>query len=95
MWPVVAGVKLINSVQLTPGASEAVEPEPLPVTGQAEAKVLSRVKLEEMLGSLPEAGMGKMRLALPPFSMVTVCGLSLLVAPKAVLAKPSEGRGAV
>ncbi len=40
-----------------------------------------------MLGLFPLPGIGKFSAALPTFSIVTVCGLSLLVEPGAVNAK--------
>ncbi len=40
-----------------------------------------------MLGLFPLPGIGKFSTALPMFSTVTVCGLSLLVEPGAVNAK--------
>ncbi len=40
-----------------------------------------------MLGLIPLLGIGKFSAALPTFSIVTVCGLSLLVAPGTVNAK--------
>ena len=40
-----------------------------------------------MLGLFPLIGTGKLSAALPMFSTVTLCGLSLLVEPQGVAAK--------
>jgi hypothetical protein len=67
----------------------------LPVTrGHAEAPLLFQVKFAPILGLLPVAGIGKFNAALPTFSRVIVCGLSVLVEPTAVLAKVRVGGSA-
>jgi hypothetical protein len=63
-------------------------------SGQAEATLLFSVKFAAMLGLLPLPGTGKLSPALPTFSSITVCGLSLLVDPGAVLVKLSLGGSA-
>ncbi len=71
----------------------AVE-EPALTSGQAEASLLFRVKFAAMLGLLPLPEIGMFSTALPTFSTVTVCGLSLLVEPGAVNAKVRLGGSA-
>jgi len=52
------------------------------------------VKFADILGLLLLDGTGKLNGALPMFSIVTVCWLSVLVEPKAVLAKLRLGASA-
>ena len=87
MVPTVAGTKLIDSSHELPGASVPAVAEPAFTRGHAELALLFNVKLDDMLGLLPEFGTGKSRGALPVFWIVTVCGLSLLGAPYGVDAK--------
>jgi len=68
--------------------------EPLLISGQADAAPVLSVKFAVMLGLLPLDGIGKLNAALPTFSTVTVFGLSVLVAPTAVLAKVRLGGSA-
>ena len=73
--------------QDAPAASVPGAEEPLLSSGQAEAPLSFNVKFAAMLGLLPVDGIGKVNVALPLFSIVTVCGLSVLVEPTSVLAK--------
>jgi hypothetical protein len=73
--------------QDAPAASVPGSEEPALNTVQAEAPLSFSVKFAAMLGLFPVDGIGKFNAALPTFSTVTVCGLSVLVEPKAVLAK--------
>src|SRR5665213_1069092 len=91
MLPPVVGVKLMGNVQLVFAGTEADDPEELVSSGQAVPPTLFRVKPVEMLGLVPVPGMGNVSAALPMFSSVTVCGLSLLVEPTAVDANVSDG----
>jgi len=52
------------------------------------------VKFAAMLGSKPLEGTGRLSAASPTFSNVTVCGLSLLELPTAVVAKLRLGASA-
>jgi len=73
--------------QVAPAAKVPAVEDALETSGQADAPLLSSVKLVATLGLFPDAGTGKVSGALPAFSMVTVCGLSALVVPGGVLAK--------
>lgn len=86
--PVFVGVKLIEYTQEAPGASVPGQDELLS-TGHIVR--FPRLKLAEMLGLVPEAGVGKVSAEVPTFWTVTVCGLSTLVEPTAVVAKISLG----
>ena len=70
--------------QEAPAASVPAVDELVVKRGQADVTALSKTKLSEMLGLFPVVGTGKLRVALPSFSTVTVRGLSVLVAPTAV-----------
>jgi hypothetical protein len=91
---VVVGVKLTGNRHDRPGKSVPAVEEPALTRGHADAPLLLRVKLVEMLGLLPAAGTEILSAALPMFPTVTVCGLSLLVEPTTVLAKPKLGGSA-
>jgi len=89
--PVVAGVKLMGRMQVVFAASDPADEEVV-TRGQAVLPVLVRLKLvPERFGSLPVPGMGSVSAAVPMFSSVTVCGLSLLVLPTTVDAKLRVG----
>jgi hypothetical protein len=75
-------------MQVAPGARVAGLDE-LVTTGHVVE--LPRLKFVEMLGLLPEAGVGKMSMPVPLFSIVIVCGLSLLVEPTGVDTKLKVG----
>lgn len=89
--PSVVGAKLIKSWQDAPAASEPGSEEPALTIGQGEAPLSLKVKFAGMLGLLPVDGTGKLNAALPMLVMVTACGLSALIVPKAVLAKARLG----
>jgi hypothetical protein len=89
--PVTVGVKLMGNRQYASAASVPAVEEPEFSNGQAEEPLLFKVKFAVMLGLLPFDGIGKVNEALPTFSTVTVCGLSLLVEPTDVLAKVRLG----
>jgi hypothetical protein len=89
--PAVAGVKLMGNKQDWPDASVPAVEEPALNSGQMDAPLLFSVKFAAILGLLPALGIGKFSAALPTFSTVTVCGLSLLVKPGAVGAKLKLG----
>lgn len=79
--PGVAGEKLTEYMQVAP--DERAPGLDIELTiGQVVR--LPRLKLDEMLGLLPELGVGKMSAPVPLFSSVIVWGLSLLVKPTAV-----------
>ncbi len=87
--PIAVGLELIRSVQEAPEASTAGEED---VSSCGQVELLPNVKLLlDRLGFRPAAGTAKLRSALPSLATITVCGLSLLVAPTGVLAKASEG----
>ncbi len=92
--PVAWGVKLIGNRQDWPATSVPAVEEPSLSCGQADAPLVFKLKFAEMLGSFPLLGTGKLSAALPAFSTVTVCGLSLLVEPGAVTAKLRLGGSA-
>ena len=69
-----------------PGAEE-----PLAISGDADVPLLFKLKFAATLGLFPDAGTGKVNTELPVFSTVTAFGLSLLVEPTAVEAKPRLG----
>jgi hypothetical protein len=92
--PAAVGAKLMGNWQDAPAASVAGAEELTLRTGQAEDPLLFRVKFAAMLGLLPVDGIGKVNVAFPMFSTVTVCGLSVLVEPTAVLAKVRLGGSA-
>jgi hypothetical protein len=92
--PAAVGVKLMGSWQDAPAASVPVVEEALLRSGQAEAPLLLKEKFAAMLGLLPVDGIGKVNVALPMFSTVTVWGLSVLVEPTTVLAKLRLGGSA-
>ncbi len=92
--PAAVGTKLMGNWQNAPGASVPAAEEPLLISGQADAAPVLSVKFAVMLGLLPLDGIGKLNAALPTFSTVTVFGLSVLVAPTAVLAKVRLGGSA-
>jgi hypothetical protein len=87
MLPEDVGAKLIDSVQDAPAAKVPADPAVLPINGQADPPELFKVKFVEMLGLFPLDGIENVSAALPLFARVTVCGLSLLVEPTAVVAK--------
>jgi hypothetical protein len=74
-------------LQEAPAASDPGVEEVGVTSGQAPDALLFSVKPVVILGSLPLAGIGNVSAALPTFSTVTVCGLSLLIAPAGVVAK--------
>ena len=84
----------MGRVQVLPTASVPGDEEVELTCGQAVPPLLFQVKLAAMLGSKPLEGTGRLSAALPTFSIVTVCGLSLLVAPTAVEAKLRLGASA-
>jgi hypothetical protein len=88
------GEKLMGSWQDAPAIRVLAVEEPALTKGQAEAPLLFSVKFAAMLGSFPVEGIGKLSAALPTFSTVTVCGLSALVEPTAVVAKLRLGASA-
>ena len=88
------GVKLMGKVQEAPGASVPADVELALTRGHVPALLLSSEKFAAMLGLLPVAGTGKLRVALPMFSTVTVFGLSELVVPMPVVAKLKLGGSA-
>jgi len=92
--PAAEGTKLMGNRQDCPAASVPAVEEPVLSSGQAFAPLLLNVKFAETLGSFPLLGTGKFSAALPAFSTVTVCGLSLLVEPGAVTAKLRLGGSA-
>jgi hypothetical protein len=92
--PATVGAKPMGSVQDWPAKSVPAVEEPALISGHAEARPLPSVKLAAMLGLFPLLGTGKFNAALPTFSIVTVCGLSLLVEPGAVNAKLRLGGSA-
>jgi len=59
-----------------------------------QVEALSQAKFAATLGLVPVPGSGKVSVALPMLVIVTVCGLSLLVAPIAVEAKLRAGGSA-
>jgi len=89
--PAAVGEKLVGRRQDSPAAKVPDEEELELTKGQAEVTLLLSVKLVAMLGLSPVAGTGKLSGALPILCTVTVCGLSLLVAPTAVVAKVKLG----
>lgn len=89
------GSKLMGSRHEPPAASEAGPEAPEGTSGQSAAVLLSSVKLGEISGLSPEAGTGKLSDAFPVFATVTVCGLSLLIAPLAVASNVRLGGWAV
>lgn len=91
MLPLVVGVKLMGSVHVVAGASVAVLSELDVNIGHAVPPVLFKLKLVDMLGFVPVAGIGKVKAALPMFEKMTVFGLSLLVEPTLVDAKERPG----
>jgi hypothetical protein len=92
--PVTVGVKLMGNMQERPGNSFPAVGKPVLTSGHEDAPLLFRVKFAVMLGLFPVLGTGKFSAALPTFSRVTVCGLSLLVAPGAVAVKLKLGGSA-
>jgi hypothetical protein len=92
--PTEAGAKLTDSVQEVPAASDPGADESLPATGQAPEAFAFREKFDPILGFWPEDGTGNVKTALPTFSTVTVCGLSVLIEPTAALAKVKMGGSA-
>jgi hypothetical protein len=88
MEPDAVGDKFIEYTQETPGANVTGLDEPLRI---GQVVKLPRLKLAGILGLLPEVGVGKISGPVPLFWTVTVCGLSLLVAPTDVDAKLSAG----
>ena len=73
------GVKLMGNKQDCPACSAPTVEEPALTSGHSDVPVLFKLKFDEMTGLLPILGIGKLSVALPTFSRVTVCGLSLLV----------------
>jgi hypothetical protein len=92
--PAAVGAKLMGNWQDAPTASVPGSHELALKTGQAEVPLLLNVKFAAMLGLLPVDGIGKVNVAFPMFSTVTVCGLSVLVELTAVLAKVRLGGSA-
>ncbi len=92
--PAAEGAKLMGNRQDCPAASVPAVEEPALTSGQADAPLLLRVKFAGMFGFVPLLGIVKFSAALPTFSTVTVCGLSLLVARGAVSAKLRLGGSA-
>jgi len=95
MLPLAVGVKLMGRVQVALAARVPAVEEELLSSGQAVLPELFRLKFAEMAGLLPVPGMGRVSAAVPIFSNVTVCGLSLLVDPGAVVAKVRLGPVAI
>jgi hypothetical protein len=62
-----------------------------PTNGQAEAASLFQVKFAATLGLFPVEGIGNVNTVLPLLTIVTVCGLSVLVCPDVVAAKCRVG----
>jgi hypothetical protein len=91
--PGAEGVKLMGSRQDSPAARVPAE-DPRLTSGHADVPLLFRVKFPRILGLSPLLRTGKSRAALPTFSTVTVCGLSLLVEPGAVGTKIRLGGSA-
>jgi len=89
--PVAPGTKLTGNRQDAPGASVPAVEDPLLTSRQSAEPPLLKVKFAPMLGLLPLDGTGKVNAALPTFSTVTVCGLSLLVEPTTVVANVRLG----
>ncbi len=92
--PAAEGMKPISNRQERPGKSVPAAVEPELTSGQADVPLLLSVKFVGMLGFIPLLGTGKFSVALPTFSTVTVCWLSLLVDPGAVNAKLRLGGSA-
>ena len=93
IFPDETGTKLIDSSQEAPDARVPEEASAL-TSGHADVALSFKVKLGERAGLVPLAGMGNVRSPLPMFARVTVCGLSVLVSPKAVVAKLRLGGSA-
>ncbi len=89
--PPEVGRNPIDNRQDWPVASVPAAEEPELTSVHEDAPLVSRVKFAEILGLFPLPGIGKLSTALPTFSTVTVCGLSLLVAPGTVNAKVRLG----
>jgi hypothetical protein len=89
--PVVAGVKLIGSVHVVAAGRVAMLSEVEVNSGHAIPPVLFMLKLAEILGFVPVAGIGNVNAAFPIFENRTVFGLSLLVEPTLVEAKVKLG----
>ena len=87
MEPPPVGAKLMGSVQEDATPSIPGDPEPLAISGQVPALLLSSVKFGETLGLLPVPGTGKASAALPRLKSVAVCGESELTEPSFVEAK--------
>ena len=81
-------------MQDAPAASVPADEAVLPINGQAVPPVLFNVKFVDMLGLLPLDGIENVKVEFPLFQSVTVCGLSLLVEPTAVVAKARLGGSA-
>jgi hypothetical protein len=94
IFPAETGTKLIDSSQEAPAANVPAEDAPALTCGHADAALSFKVKPGKSSGLLPLANEGKVRSPLPMFATVTVCGLSVLVAPKAVVAKLRPGGSA-
>ena len=77
--PTVVGTKLMDSSQEEPAFRSPADAELAVTSGHAEGLVVFRLKLDEILGLLPLAGIGKISGEFPLFSKVTFCGLSVLV----------------
>jgi hypothetical protein len=92
--PAAWGVKLTGNRQDWPAASDPAVKDPALSSGQAFGPLALKLKFVEMLGLFPPLRIGKLSAALPAFSTVTVCGLSLLVEPGAVNAKLRLGGSA-
>ena len=71
-FPSVPGSKLIGNWQEAPAASVAAADEVVDSCGQADVPVLLKTKPVAILGLFPVAGIGKVSVALPLFSSVTV-----------------------
>jgi hypothetical protein len=89
MVPSVVGLKSMAALQLAPAVRVYAVDELVLVCVQVEA--LSQPKFAATLGLYPVMGSGKVRVALPLLATVTVCGLSVLVEPTAVVAKVRVG----
>jgi hypothetical protein len=93
-FPAAVGVKLIGKRQDAPAANVPAVEEPALTSGHEDASLLFRVKFTEMIGLFPVTGAGRLSGALPIFSTVIVCGLSVLVEPTGVVTKLRLGGSA-
>ena len=89
--PTTVGWKLMGRVHEVPAASVPGEEAELGVNEHSGDAPLERGKFGGAYGLLPFAGTRKDNAALPSLVRVTVCGLSVLVAPTDVEAKARVG----